>query len=88
MLFGALVEGFGLLMIVYSRRSSSTAPSTAPAMPVSRFATSLASLSCEKRFMAALGLFLGAMAARSLLFARTIRATRFLPASERNMRPI
>jgi ATP-binding cassette subfamily C protein len=38
---------------------------------VSRFATWLASLSCEKRFMAALGLFLAAMAARSLLlFAR------------------
>ena len=67
MLLGALAEGFGLLMIVPLATIAIDGADSA----VSRFVPWLGSLSDEQRFMAALGLFLGAMAARSLLlFAR------------------
>ena len=67
MILGAVAEGFGLLMIVPLATIAINGADSA----VLRFAPWLGSLNGEQRFMAVLGLFLGAMAARSLLlFAR------------------
>jgi ATP-binding cassette subfamily C protein len=64
MIFGALAEGFGLLMIVPIAISGG-------AGPVSRYVPSLTDWPADQRFIAAIALFLIAMAVRSLLlFAR------------------
>jgi ATP-binding cassette subfamily C protein len=67
MVLGALAEGFGLLMIVPLATIAISGGDSA----VLRFAPWLAAWSSNQRFLAVLGLFLAAMAARSLLlFAR------------------
>ena len=69
MLSGALAEGFGLLMIV--PLAAIAIRDVDPAL--TRFAPWAASLSSDQRFAAALGLFIAAMALRSLLlFARDV----------------
>ncbi|MEA3067693.1 MAG: ATP-binding cassette, subfamily bacterial [Sphingomonadales bacterium] len=63
MFLGALAEGFGLLMIVPLAMIAINGGDS----HILRFAPWAAGWSVERRFMVALGLFLGAMAARSLL---------------------
>ena len=83
MLLGALAEAFGLLMIV---------PIAAIAIggndPVlERWAPSIASLPPDQRFLAALGLFLAAMAARSaLLYARDVTTAKLQSEYEASLR--
>lgn len=67
MIAGALVEGFGLLMIVPLAAAAMNQASALPAW----LESALRALPAESRFMAALTLFLSAMIARSLiLFVR------------------
>jgi len=83
MILGAVAEGFGLLMIVPLATIAINGADSA----VLRFAPWLGSLNGEQRFMAALGLFLGAMAARSLLlFARDALLARLGSEYEANLR--
>src|SRR5260221_14546993 len=63
MLLGAIAEGFGLLMIV---PLASIAIGKDQAL-FARFASLAGAISPDQRFAAALALFVGAMAARSLL---------------------
>ena len=82
MIFGALAEGFGLLMIVPLATIAING-----AQPVWRFARWASALSSEQRFVAALGLFLGAMAARSLLlFSRDTLLARLEAEYEADLR--
>jgi ATP-binding cassette subfamily C protein len=83
MLLGAVAEGFGLLMIVpLASIAIGSGEST-----VLRFAPWAAALSQDQRFARALGLFLAAMAARSLLlFVRDIQLARLDSGYEASLR--
>jgi ATP-binding cassette subfamily C protein len=83
MLLGAVAEGFGLLMIVpLASIAIGSGEST-----VLRFAPWAAALSQDQRFALALGLFLAAMAARSLLlFVRDIQLARLDSGYEASLR--
>jgi hypothetical protein len=73
MLLGAIAEGFGLLMIVPLASIAIHGADSA----LLRYTPWIASWSSDLRFIAALGLFVGAMAARStLLFARDLLLAR------------
>ena len=73
MLSGALAEGFGLLMIV----PLATIAIRGAEPELARFAPWASSLSSDQRFLAALALFVAAMALRSaLLFARDVLLAR------------
>ena len=83
MLLGALAEGFGLLMIVPLASIAIGRGDSA----IFRLVPWAASLSVGQRFVAALALFLSAMAARSLLlFARDILLARLQAGYEANLR--
>jgi len=83
MILGALAEGFGLLMIV---PLASIAIGGGDAR-IARFAPWAAGWSGDRRFIAALALFLGAMAARSaLLFARDVLLARLAAGYEADLR--
>ena len=82
MIFGALAESFGLLMIV-PIATIAIHGGTA----VVRYAPWTAHWTTDQRFMAALGLFVGAMAIRSLLlFARNVLLARLQAGYEANLR--
>lgn len=82
MIFGALAEGFGLLMIVPLATIAMGGDSR-----LIRFAPWLQSWSSDKRFVVALALFVGAMAARSmLLLARDTLLARLEADYEANLR--
>jgi ABC-type multidrug transport system fused ATPase/permease subunit len=73
MLLGAIAEGFGLLMIVPLASIAIHGADSA----LLRYTPWIASWSSDLRFIAALGLFVGAMATRSaLLFARDLLLAR------------
>ena len=83
MISGAVAEGFGLLMIV----PLATIAINGGDFAVLRFAPWAAAWTSDQRFMAALGLFLGAMAARSLLlFARDTLLARLEAEYEADLR--
>ena len=83
MILGALAEGFGLLMIV---PLASIAIGGGDAR-IARFAPWATGWSGDRRFIAALALFLGAMAARSaLLFARDVLLARLAAGYEADLR--
>jgi ATP-binding cassette subfamily C protein len=82
-LLGAIAEGFGLLMIV---PLASIATGKDQAL-FARFASSAGAISADKRFAAALGLFVAAMAARSLLlFFRDVETGRLQAGYEASLR--
>ena len=82
MIFGALAEGFGLLMIVPLATIAINGTDA-----VLRFAPWASLWSSEQRFVTALGLFLGAMAARSLLlFSRDTLLARLEAEYEADLR--
>ena len=73
MFLGALAEGFGLLMIV----PLATIAINGGQAPLLRFAPFASSWTSEQRFLAALALFVAAMAGRALLlFARDVLLAR------------
>ncbi len=83
MLLGALAEGFGLLMIV----PLASIAINGGASRLFRLAPWAAAWSTEQRFMMVLGLFIAAMAARSLLlFARDSLLARVEAEYESNLR--
>jgi ABC-type multidrug transport system fused ATPase/permease subunit len=83
MVLGAIAEGFGLLMIV---PLASIAIGKDQAM-FARFASSAGAISADQRFAAALALFVGAMAARSLLlYLRDVHAERLQVGYEASLR--
>jgi ATP-binding cassette subfamily C protein len=83
MALGALAEGFGLLMLV--PLVSIAIGSELPA--IARLAPWAATFDAGQRFAAALGLFLGAMAARSaLLYARDLSTGRLQSDYEASLR--
>ena len=82
MLLGAIAEGFGLLMIVPLATIAINGGAS-----VGRFAPWAAAWSADRRFLAALALFLAAMAARSLLlFARDTLLARLRSDYEASLR--
>jgi ATP-binding cassette subfamily C protein len=82
MILGALAEGFGLLMIVPLASIAIGGDST-----FFRFAPWAAAWSPDQRFLIALGAFVGAMAARSLLlFARDQLIARLAAEYEASLR--
>ena len=83
MILGALAEGFGLLLIV----PLATIAINGGQSSILRFAPWASPWTGEQRFLAALGLFLGAMAVRSLLlFARDILLARLSAEYEADLR--
>ena len=82
-LVGAVAEGFGLLMIV---PLASIAIGKDQAL-FARFAASAGAFSADQRFLAALGLFVAAMAARSLLlYLRDVQTGRLETGYEASLR--
>jgi ATP-binding cassette subfamily C protein len=83
MLLGAIAEGFGLLMIV---PLASIAIGRDQVL-FARFASSAGAISPDQRFSVALALFVGAMAARSLLlFFRDVETGRLRAGYEASLR--
>jgi ABC-type multidrug transport system fused ATPase/permease subunit len=83
MMFGSLAEGFGLLMIV----PLATIAIRGGDPGLLRFAPWARTWTSDQWFIAALGLFIGAMAARSLLlFARDVLLARLTAGYESNLR--
>jgi ATP-binding cassette subfamily C protein len=82
MILGALAEGFGLMMIVPIATIAIHGGTAAV-----RYAPWTATWTTDERFMAALGLFVGAMAVRSvLLFARDVLLARLQTGYEADLK--
>lgn len=84
MALGALAEGFGLLMIV---PLATVAIGGEAPLGSSRIGVLIDAIPADQRFAIAIGLFIGAMALRSvLLFARDVLAARLRADYERSLR--